>query len=253
MNMRIAARWDQAEAAHRQALALVQAEGNAALICNAHDKLSVFYAMLGNVDRALAESQAAVAAARTTGMAILLSMALRGLCRCHLIKGDIAPAAAAAEEAVRVVPAEKMNDTARAFALLMRARCRVEQREVVQAGQDLTIAWPILAPRAKATMFGGIQNALAGWWEITARIRTQAREFGGAAEALGKAVEFRRTVSNLPPFAGAQKYHALAEVLEKYAVALTAAGEAAAAAGAFDESRKIQQRTGIVILASATV
>ena len=88
---------------------------------------------------------------------------------------------------------------------------------------------------------------IASWWEITARIRTQSRDFSGTAQAMSKAVEFRCTVSRLPQLAGPHKHHALAKALQQYAVALLAAGKAEAATGAFDESGKIQQKTGIAV------
>ena len=140
----------------------------------------------------------------------------------------------------------------RARALLLRARCRLEHGQVSQAGQDLDVAWRILEPQAKATMFAGVQSGLANWWEITAGIKTHSKDFAGAAEAMGKAVEFRRTVSQLPQLAGPHKYYSLAKGLQKYGVALLAAGEVEPATEAFDESQKIQEQTGIAIPPSGT-
>jgi tetratricopeptide (TPR) repeat protein len=242
-----AARWEQAEAAHRRALALAEAEGNEGMIFKAHDDLRSLFAIRGMADKALQEAQAALAAARKAKIAPMLAMAFGGLFQCHLMKGDMRPAAATAEEAVQVTPAEKMFDWVRARALMMRARCRVEQRQVAQAEQDLEAAWRILAPQAKTKMFAGIQSSLAVWWEITARIRTQSKDFAGAAQAMGKTVEFRRTVSQLPQLSGRHKHHALAKALQAYSVALAAAGEVKAATEAFDESREIQNKTGIAI------
>ena len=242
-----AARWEQAEAAHRRALALAQAEGNEAMIFKAHDDLRSLYAICGMADKALQEAQAALEAARKTDMAPLLLMALGGLFQCHLMKGDMTSAAATAEEAVQITPAEKMFDGLRARALLMRARCRLEQCQVSQAEQDLEVSWRILAPQAKTAMLAGVQGSLAVWWEITARIRTQSKDFAGAAEAMGKAVEFRRTVSLLPQLEGPHKHHALAKALQEYSAALTTAGDVEAATEAFDESREIQQQIGIAI------
>jgi len=242
-----AARWEQAEAAHRQALALAEAEGNEAMVFKSRDGLRSLFVIRGTADKALQEAQAALAAARKTDMAPLLLTALGGLCQCHMRKGDLESAAAVAEEAVQIMPVEKMYDGQRARALLMRARCRVEQDRVFEAERDLEVAWRILAPRAKAAMFAGFQVSLAVWWEITARIRTRSKDFTGAAQAMGKAVEFRRTVSQLPQLEGPHKHHALAKTLQEYSVALLAAGEVEAATGAFDESRKIQQKTGIAI------
>ncbi|MCL5742899.1 MAG: hypothetical protein M1541_03075 [Acidobacteria bacterium] len=242
-----AARWDQAEAAYRQALAAAEAEGKEALICESHRQLCGFYATQGQAGRALEEAQAALAAARKSGLSALLLMALEGLFGCQLRKCDLASATATAEEAVRVASTETAFDHPRAAALLMRARLRVERGEIAPAEQDLDAAWRILAPQAEATFLGGIQNSLANWWEITARIKTWSKDFPGAAQALGKAVEFRRTVSHLPQLDGLYKYHWLAEGLQEYGVTLLAAGDVKAATEAFDESRKIQERTGIAV------
>ena len=248
-----AARWEQAEAAHRRALALAQAEGNEAMIFKAHDDLRSLYAICGEPDKALHAAQAALEAARKTDMAPLHLVGLGGLFQCHLMKGDMTSATAVADEAVQVVPAEKMYDGLRARALLMRARCRVEQGQVSQAGRDLEVAWRTLAPQAKATMFAGVQSSLAVWWEITARIKTRAEDFTAAAQAMGKAVKFRRTVSQLPQLEGPHKHHALAKALREYSVVLLAAGEMEAATGAFDESREIQRKIGNAMPPPGTV
>ena len=247
-----AARWEQAEAAHRRALALAQAEGNEAMIFKAHDDLRSLYAICGTADKALQEARAVLEAARKTDMAPLLLMALGGLFQCHVMKGDMTSAAATAEEAVQITPAEKMYDGQRARALLMRARCRLEQGQVSQAEHDLEVAWRILAPQAKAAMLAGVQGSLAVWWEITARIRTQSKDFAAAAQAMGQAVEFRRTVSQLPQLEGPHKQYALARVLQDYSVALLAEGKVEAVTAAFNESRNIQQKTGIAIPLAGT-
>jgi tetratricopeptide (TPR) repeat protein len=234
-------------------LALAEAEDSQAAIFKAHSDLSSFYVIRGMADSALQEAQAALGAARKSDLPPLLLTALEGLFRCHLLKDDLALAASAADEAVQITPAEKMYDGQRARALLMRARCRVEQRQVSQAEQDLDIAWRILAPQAEAAMFAGVQGGLATWWEITARIKTQSKDFTETAQAMGKAVDFQRTVSQLPQLAGPYKYHSLAKILQQYGIALLAAGAVEAATAAFDESRKIQAKTGIALLPPGTI
>ena len=223
------ARWERAEAAHRQAVVLAEIDGNEDKILKAHDDLSSLFANRGMADKALQEAQVALAVARKTKITPTLAMALGGLFNCHLMKGDMESAAATAEEAVQVTPAEKMFDWLRARALMMRARCRVEQCQVAQTEQDLEAAWRRLAPQKKTKMLAGIQSSLAVWWEITARIRTQSKDLAGAAQAMGESVEFRRTVSQLPQLAGPHQHHALAKALEEYSVALAAAGEVKAA------------------------
>src|SRR5260370_21897195 len=66
-----AARWEQAEAAHRRGLALAQAEGNQAMIFKPHDDLRRFYPICGTLDKALQEAQAALEPARKTDLSPL--------------------------------------------------------------------------------------------------------------------------------------------------------------------------------------
>jgi hypothetical protein len=182
----------------------------------------------------------------------LALMALAMIFRCQLLKGDVASAAVAADEAVLITPPDKIYGSLRANGLLMRARYRLEQHQVVQAGEDLNIAWKILEPRAESVMFGGIRSGLANWWELTAQIKWLSNDLKGVAQAMSKAVGIRSTVSELPHIAGPYKRYVLAKTLKEYSVALMAIGEAEAATEAFDKSREIQQKIGITIPPSST-
>lgn len=93
-------------------------------------------------------------------------------------------------------------------------------------------------------MFSAVKAGLASWWEVTARVRSESNDPAGAAEALGKAVEFRRIVSQMPQLDGPERFFWLADTLQKYGVALTAAGDPEAAIKAFDECRRICQEIG---------
>jgi tetratricopeptide (TPR) repeat protein len=239
-----AARWEQAEAARRRVLALAEIEGNQAMIYKAHSDLSNLYTLRALTDRALEEAVAGVEAARKSDITALLATALGELSRCYLVKGDVTSAAAAAEEAVQSIPAEKMHDMQRARALLSRARCLSEQGQVAEAQRDLDVAWGLLEPMSGASMFAGVQSGLANWWEITARIRAESKDLAGSAEAWGKAIELRRAVSELPQLEGPYKYFSLAKALHHYSVALSAAGKVQEAVRAFDESHSIHEKIG---------
>ena len=248
-----AGRWEQAEAAYRRALALAETEGNHAMLFKSHSDLSSLHQIRGMSDCALQEAKAAVDAARKSNVATLLSVALGDLSRCHLMNGDLTAAAATAEEAVQNTPADKMHDVQRARALVVRARCRVEQRQLSDAQRDLDGAWKLLSPLAEASMFSGVQGGLASWWEVNARIRTESNDPAGAAEAMGKAVEFRRTVSQMPQLDGPHKFFWLANTLQKYSVALMSAGNPDAAIRAFDESRVIYLKIGASVPGTSKV
>jgi tetratricopeptide (TPR) repeat protein len=238
------ANWEHAEATRRCVLALAENEGHQAKISKAHGDLGNLFELLGRSDQALREFQAAVAAARKFDLALLLQTALGQLARCYLSRGDAPAAFAAADEAVRIAPAEPECNLSRARALLARTRCLVELGRTPEAQRDLDASWPVLAPLAEAGMLAGVQSSLASWWEISARIKCEANDFAGAAQALGKAVEYRRIVASLPQLAGPYKFHWLTRTLQEYSAALAAAGEAAAAAEAGRESRELRRRIG---------
>jgi len=241
------AQWEQAEIAYRQALGLAEVAGNPALTFKVYHDLSALYSMRGMPEKALVEARAAAEAARKTDMAAVIGMAFENLAQCYLSVGNAGAASTVADELVAITPAEKISDLLRARALLMQARCRLEGGEVKMAQANLDIAWQILAPQANALIFAGVQSALASWWELTAGINALEKDPAGAARAMEKAVEFRRTISALPQLAGAYKYFALAKLLQRYSVALWAINDVEAATSAFEESRAIQQRIGVTL------
>ena len=242
-----AGRWEQAKATHRQRLALAEADGHVAMLFKPHYDLSNLFAICGPAASALHEAQKALEVARKADMPPLLLMALESVFWCHVRQGDLMAATTTAAEAVGIVPGEKMYDLARARTLLMRAWCRLEERQVSQAQQDLQVAWELLSPQASATIMAGVQSSLARWWEITARSRTHSKDLAGAAQAMGQAVEFRRTVSHLPQLGNLHKSYSLANTLQQYQVTLLAIGEVEAASRASEESREIQARIGVII------
>lgn len=242
-----AGRWEQAETAHRDVLALAEVAGNLAMVYKAHDDLRAFYAMRGMPDKALIEACTAVEVARKVDMIPVIGMALEGLSRCYLSVGDLDAATTTAEELVDITPLKKMYELLRARALIMRAQCRLERGVITEAQDDLDIAWQLLAPQAKALIFAGVQSALASWWELTAEIKTLEKDAGAAVQAMAKAVEFRRTTAQLPQLAIPYTYHALAQVLQRYGVVLLAADDIAAATAAFTESQAIQRRIGFTL------
>jgi tetratricopeptide (TPR) repeat protein len=239
-----AARWDEAESCYRQALAIAETEGEPALICKGHQDLSNLFVMRGMAESALKEAEAAVAAMKEGEMHPLRAAAFGQLFHCQMMNGHYVEAAATAEKALCFVPAEKLYELSRVKALLMRARCRLQTGEISAGDPDLEEAWQILAPKAEAKTLAGFQGGLAAWWDIKSGIMTRAGDAAGAAQAMGKAVEFRRNLSELPQLDGPMKHLGLAKALQKHVVALRAAGSAEASIGAFEESQRIQEKYG---------
>jgi len=245
--------WQKAAEAYRQALALAEAENNAALISNAHHDLSSLYALLGQMQRALEEAKEASEAARRAEITPLLTRSLENQAHCWLRLGETASALAAANEIFSALEDGKMSDTPRARALVLRARCYAAMQETTPARDDLNRAWPLLAAMAGAAMFAGVHSGLAGWWEVTASLRNLDSDLRGAVDAWREAVERRRHVSQLPQLEGPYKFAWLANTLDRLGKALLAVEDLAGADETFRESREIRQRIGQIQPGSAGI
>ena len=90
-------------------------------------------------------------------------------------------------------------------------------------------------------MFAGVQSALAGMWEVTARLRSAQGDRAGSVEAWRERVEFARLVSTLPQLEGPYKFAALARMLDLYGASLLAAEDVNVPENAFEESRTIRR------------
>lgn len=236
-----AGEWHEAEAAYRQALAVAVAEGNAFSEFKAHYDLSELQSFLGHRQQAQEEARLATDAARRSGLVPLLIMALERQARTYLIVGDPLRALEAADETLRISPEGKMGYLQRARALIMRARCKIELGELATAQADLDEAQPLLAPMSGVSIFAGVQSALAGLWEVAARLRSVQGDKAGSVEAWRECVELARLVSTLPQLGGPYKFAALARMLDLYGVSLLAVEDVDAAENAFEESRAIRR------------
>ena len=236
-----AGQWHEAEAAYRQALAVAVAEGNAFSEFKAHYDLSELQSFLGHRQQAQEEARLATDAARRSGLVPLLIMALERQARTYLIVGDPLRALEAADETLRISPEGKMGYLQRARALIMRARCKIELGELAMVQTDLDEAQRLLAPMSGVSIFAGVQSALAGWWEVTARLRSAQGDKAGSVEAWRECVELARLVSTLPQLGGPYKFAALARMLDLYGASLLAVEDSDAAENAFEESRAIRR------------
>ena len=236
-----AGQWHAAEAAYRQGLALAVAERNTFAEFKAHYDLSALHSFLGQKQIASEETQLATDAARRANLTPLLIMALERQARAWLSAGDPIRALESVDEMLQVSPEGKAGYLQRARAFVSRARCKVELGNLDSAQDDLDAAKPLLAPMSGVAMFAGVQSALAGLWEVTARLRSAQGNFAGSVEAWRECVELARLVSTLPQLAGPYKFAGLARMLHLYGSALLAVEEVNAAENAFEESRAIRR------------
>jgi len=237
--------WAGAETLYLRILELADAEGHEMRQCKAHGDLSALYHLCGRQQEALEQARAAVETGRLAEMVPLLAPALEALGRELLACGDVPGALAVANESVVLCADDKLFELLWARGLTLRGRCAVELGDLPAAEADLKTSYEALAPHAEATLMAGYQSGLANWWEVTSRLRSARQDLTGAAEALARAVEFRRNVSYAPQLAGPYKFHSLAKTLHRYAAALAAAGDAPASAQAGGEARAIEERLGV--------
>jgi len=238
------AEWDNAEACYRRGLELAEAAGEECALFKAHYDLSSLYHLLDRHEESLERARSAVEIARTTDLIPLLAMGLESLATSLIQSGDLPGALSAAEEVVTLSGSDPAFRLHRARGLVLCARSRAEA-EPKTAEKHLKAAWELLSPYSESTLLAGYQSALASWWEATSRIRRTRGDLAGAAEAMGRTVQFRRTVSQAPQLAGPYKYNTLAVALHRYRAALLAAGDEVGATEARLEARRIRLGIGL--------
>lgn len=233
--------WDKAEMAYRQALSLAESQNSYVMVYKGREDLSALYRFLGRNEQALEEAKAALEAANRSEMQPLVGMALENMAHCWLYQGKGSQALQIAEEMVRSIPAEKLYETQKARALVLRAQCHVELHQPTETQDDLDAAWPLLAPLANVARFAGVQSGLANWWEVAAKLKFLHADFEGAVVAWRKAVEYRRTVSEAPQLEGPYKFAALARSLRSLGQALLAVEDVEGSEQALRESQEIRR------------
>lgn len=243
-----AADWAQAEACCRRVLELAESEGNPMSRYKAHSDLSSLYDLVGQTDRAWAEAQSALEAARQSEIGPLIVPALATVAYYRLDHGDLDGAIGVAEEALAFCAAEPMFDMLNARSLILRARCLIALGDYGAAHRDLAAAWPLVEPYQEALFMAGCQGSLAGWWTAMAHLRECEGNGTDAVEAMGKAVSFRRTISRLPQLEGPYARNRLAESLHRYASLLASAGREPEAQAATEESRSLRAAIGLAPL-----
>jgi len=237
--------WVGAEACYRKVLASEEATGNPGLICKAHFDLSRLFLLIGDLGKAEASARAATAAARRAEVFPLLVMALENEATCALRRSDVAAALETASEAVAAVEPGRMYEWMRAGALVARVRCRLAAEDLAGAESDLAACKPLLLDRQISPLFAGANSRVAGWWEVTAKLRAQKGELERACDAWTHAVKGRRHVASLGQVSGPYTLAALARALRSLGEAFGAAGKMNEGQAATAEARRIWGELGL--------
>jgi hypothetical protein len=237
--------WGGAEAAYRQVLARAEAEDNTCVQFRAHEQLAALHGLLSRHDLALAETRAAVAAARRADLPTMLFMALDSQARCALRTGRVSEALTAVCETIERIEGGALYDLPRGRALALRAACRTALREWPAAEDDRKASWDLLQPQAAMAIAAGAQGALALCWAVTARLRAAQGDGRGAVECWQEAVVRGRHLATLPHVSSPYTRSALARMLHGLGHAFTAEGSSHLADEAFAESRALRQSDGL--------
>jgi hypothetical protein len=237
--------WAGAERFYRQILTQAEAEKDYTSEVRGHLYLSSLFTLLGKHQPALAAAQAAAVPARQADLAPLTAMVLEKQARCALRLQRWAEARAALAELLQIVGEEGLYQLPRARALLLRARCHLEEGAEAAAAEDLETAWQLLEPQAVMEMAAGVQSSLADWWAATARLRAYQGDQEGAVAAWEETLRRRRQIADLPHVPERAIRQSLASGLHELGRAQAALGRPYLADEAFAESRALRQALGL--------
>ncbi len=242
--------WADAEATHRQLLAMVELSDSAphskyGQICKTHSNLGSLLLLRGEYSKARESAAAAIAAARRTDLWPLLLRALELDISCALRVQDVPGALAAAAEAVRIAEPGALYDALRARAWISRARCLVAAGDFDGAEQDLVASQRLVFAKPIFELAAGLHGQAASWWEVRASLCERRGGWLDAVDAWTRAVERRRHVATLPHVAGPHTLAALARTLLRLGMALRETGERGAAEPITAEGTNIWRELGL--------
>ena len=187
--------WAGAERARRKLLALRKREGHAGMIAKGQFDLSRLLRLLGRLDEAWRYARAATKTARREQLDPLTVMMLENEAQCALERKDVAHALAAAEEALKLVKPERMQNNIRMRTLTLRAQCLLACGDKAGAEGDLKAASKLESDM----VFGGMGGAIAAqarWREIRAELQVRRKNLTGAANSLKRALALRRKAAD---------------------------------------------------------
>jgi hypothetical protein len=191
--------WAGAVESNGLLLARCRERGDHPAAFQAARQASGLHRLLGNPAAAcLAAHEATEAARNVPNMDVLVGHALQNEATCLLAAGEAEPALRLAEEALVRIGTESYAETARAGALVVRARCRLGLGDLSGCEADQDTALGLLAPLADSAFFAGIQASLGSLFSTRALWHQARGEGAEACEAQSAAVERFRNLSLAP-------------------------------------------------------
>jgi hypothetical protein len=239
--------WAAAEAAYRQLIAMREQSGNPGLIAKAQMDLSRLLRLLGRLDQAWELASAASASARATEVSPLIAMALENQALCALDRGDSNQALEAASQAFGVLKPGKITAHLRARALIHRAECLLVCADVQGSERDLNSSWELLE-EWRSPMLPGPTVTLSKWWDVRAQLDLRNGDLSQAAEALTRAINYRRNGIAMHGAASPYAAAALGKLLEASGKVAQRRGDSTAALDAISEARLLREQAHLPAL-----
>ncbi len=239
--------WDGAKAAYERA---AFAEPNAGLESGAWRDLSALHSMLDEDDLALECAARATEAARRCDSLSVLAMAL-GAEASLLLASNPALAREKIAEELAVLEDESLHDILRMRALILRARCAVQENDLDGAGRELDLVWTQIKKWRNEPFFAGRHGVLAAYWATRSGLSEKRGDWRRVQKARLEVVEHCRFVASVPQIEGPFKHNNLALALHRAGEALQR-NNSARAAELFAQSRELRAFIGLGPLKEAS-
>lgn len=174
------AEWCHAEAKYFEILSVPDIEPAARY--KANTSLARLCLLQGRFLDALSHSRNGTTAARVAGIPFLLSMALVFEAQCMLKSNRVDEGRLCLAEALSLITTEGVFNQLRARILIVRAECELSNGDLERCQRDLETSFDLIGHLRNMENAAGIQNDLALWWSVTARLRGRLRDRDSAIE-----------------------------------------------------------------------
>lgn len=233
-----AGNWAEAERIYREAIRLAQETGKPSNLSRSFTKLSGLLLLLGRDSEAFEATKLGLEYAekdntfvRATTLPDVVSQAIR--------HGDLDLAKAGLEEMRELIP--DLNDLRYANYLLHLAEWRLALDDLVGLEEQLETVRRIAEPQSRIPGLAGFHTAMARYWTFRSQLFKRGGNLRDAGAASWEAIQFRRSISQMPQLNGPYKFNGLALALRGYARLCREAGHEDAAKEAKSDSDEVRR------------
>jgi tetratricopeptide (TPR) repeat protein len=236
--------WNGAEAAYQKMLAIAREPHELHV---AHRNLAALSLLLNREAAVIEHRRMATEAARKRDLTILLLMALEQESWSFVAFGRWNDARNCIEQAFQILVQDVDQEYTQFLGvnLILRAQCRIADKQLSAAQADLDSAREQFEPMAQVEIAAGVQSSLASWWAAIGQLRTAQQDLAGAIDAWQEAVRLEKHVNSLPHCADVYTALSVAGSLKGLAEAQANAGRLDAARDSLTERSALLELLGV--------